>query len=79
MISEPATFRPGGGETTLEMRDRVLSWQQSIPRDGLTVAVTHGGPIAALLGTLRNLPVAGWVDLIPAEGTWVEIELPRFE
>lgn len=79
MVSEPATFRPGGGETTFEMRDRVVSWLQSVPREGLTVAVTHGGPIAAVLGTVRRLPVADWVDLIPAQGTWVEIELPQFE
>jgi broad specificity phosphatase PhoE len=79
MVSEPATFRPGGGETTFEMRDRAITWLKGVSRDGLTVAVTHGGPIAALLGTLRRLPVAGWIDLIPAEGTWVEIDLRSIE
>ena len=61
------------------MRDRVLGWLKDLPRDGVTVAVTHGGPIAALLGTLRDLPVSEWVDLIAPPGAWVEIDLPSIE
>jgi broad specificity phosphatase PhoE len=74
MVTEPETFRPGGGETTLEMRDRVVGWCDALPEDRLTIAITHGGPIAALLGTWRNLPVAEWIGLIPAcgETIWVE-------
>jgi broad specificity phosphatase PhoE len=68
MISEPETYRPGNGETTFEMRDRVLRWFDSLPNVGLTIAVTHGGPIAALLGSQRRLPVTNWVELIPRCG-----------
>jgi len=75
MVSEPAAFRPGGGETTFEMRNRVLEWFRGVPRDGLSVAITHGGPIAALLGTLGDLPVAAWPGLIPRCGECVEIDL----
>ncbi|HKM51757.1 MAG TPA: histidine phosphatase family protein [Isosphaeraceae bacterium] len=75
MVSEPATFRPGAGETTYEMRNRLLDWFRGVPRNGLSVAVTHGGPIAALLGTLRNLPVEAWPALIPPQGQWVSIDL----
>ena len=76
-VSEPATFRPGAGETTYEMRNRVLDWFRGVPRkrNGLTVAVTHGGPIAALLGTLHGLPVEAWPSLIPPQGQWVSIDL----
>jgi broad specificity phosphatase PhoE len=75
MVSEPGTFRPGAGETTFEMRDRVLDWFGGLPRNGLSVAVTHGGPIAALLGTLRGLPVEAWPELIPPQGQCVPIDL----
>jgi len=73
MISEPGTYRPGGGETTYEMRDRVLGWLDSASDNDLTIAVTHGGPIAALLGTLRQSPVSEWASLIPRCGEIVGI------
>ena len=69
MISEPDSFRPGGGETTHELRDRIYHWYVDTPRAGWGIAVTHGGPIAALLGTLRGLPVEEWLSLIPAYGS----------
>lgn len=74
MVSEPSTYRPGGGETTDEMADRVSSWCRGWQGRGLIVAVTHGGPIAALLGRQRGLPVAEWTELIPACGAWVWAE-----
>lgn len=73
MISEPATYRPGGGETTYEMLDRVMQWFQTLPTSELTIAVTHGGPIASLLGSRRALPVSAWAGLIPACGQIVPI------
>ena len=73
LIHEPATYRPAGGETTDELRDRALAWYRGLPRGGLVVAVTHGGPIAAIRGTLRGKAPADWVDLIPATGTWVAL------
>ncbi|MBC7816309.1 MAG: histidine phosphatase family protein [Planctomycetaceae bacterium] len=79
MISEPDTYRPGGGETTFEMRDRVQQWFESLPNHGLTIVVTHGGPIAALLGTQRRLPVSDWVGLIPHCGQSVRIHKQQTE
>ena len=76
LVSEPDSFRPAGGETTYELRDRMLRWYAGLPADELTVAVTHGGPIAALLGCQRGLPVAEWIPLIPACGECVELALP---
>lgn len=73
LIEAPGTYRPPGGETTFELRDRVMAWYDRRPREGLTVAVTHGGPIAALRGTLRGLPPADWLRLVPAPGTWVAL------
>lgn len=71
MISEPATYRPGEGETTDEMAGRVWNWYRGWQGRGLTVAVTHGGPIAACLGRQRGIPVAEWTALIPACGACV--------
>jgi broad specificity phosphatase PhoE len=74
MVSEPGTYRPGGGETTFELRDRVVAWRRSaVAQNTLVVAVTHGGPIAALLGTEKELPVSDWVKLIPGCGKWVRL------
>jgi broad specificity phosphatase PhoE len=73
MVSEPETYRPGGGETTAELQRRVVQWFDSLPASGLIIAVTHGGPIAALVGTQRRLPVADWAALIPRCGQYVTI------
>lgn len=73
MISEPDTYRPGGGETTYEHRDRVLRWYEALPHDRLTIAVTHGGTIATLLGAQRRLPVPEWLALIPNCGQMVHL------
>lgn len=70
VINEPATYRPGRGETTFEMRDRVVDWYQSLPESGLTVAISHGGPIAALRGTHAGAAVREWLKLIPAYGEY---------
>ena len=75
MICQPESYRPGGGETTFEMRDRVLAWFEALNHDGPIIAITHGGPIAALRGTLRGLPVAEWLELIPRCGESVQIPI----
>jgi broad specificity phosphatase PhoE len=74
LLHSPATFRPPQGETAFEVRDRVLAWYRELPRDGLVVAVAHGGPIAALRGTLMEIPVTEWPKLIPHYGQWVELD-----
>ena len=68
MVHDPSHWRPPGGETTDELRDRVLQWYRELPATGHIVAICHGGPIAALLGTLRGLPESDWPALIPKHG-----------
>lgn len=77
MLTDPEGYRPGGGETTFELRDRVMRWYEALPHDGLTVAATHGGPIAALVGTLRGLPVEVWPQWIPPYGGTVWLPTSR--
>lgn len=74
MIDAPENFRPGGGETTYQLRDRVLgAWRDIRSDPALTLVVTHGGPIAALLGSTKGLSTHQWLDDIPAFGTAVEL------
>jgi broad specificity phosphatase PhoE len=74
MIERPHEFRPGGGETTFEVRDRAMAWLGSLPDDDRTIlAVTHGGPIGAIRGTLDGLPVRQWPSLVPGYGEAIEV------
>ncbi|MFP5288727.1 MAG: histidine phosphatase family protein [Thermoanaerobaculia bacterium] len=73
MVRAPGRWHPPGGETTFELRDRVLAWYAELPPEGCIVAVTHGGPIAVLRGTLAGLPVERWPLLVPAYGESVTL------
>jgi broad specificity phosphatase PhoE len=56
------------------VRDRAMAWLRSLPEDNRTiVAVTHGGPIGAIRGTLGGRPVRDWPGLVPGYGEAVEI------
>lgn len=74
MITSPDKWSPPKGETTFQMRDRVLKWYSELPQDGLLVAITHGGPIAALRGSLLNRSVEQWIELIPVCGEIVAMK-----
>ncbi len=73
LLLDPEGFRPPGGESTAELAQRVLSWCRRLPPHGLVVAVSHGGPIAALRGSRLGLPVPAWLDLVPGFGEIVEV------
>jgi len=72
MIEAPGTFRPGGGETTLELGERIMNAWRFLPT-GRGVVITHGGPIAALLGQTRGLTPRAWLDLVPPVGTAISV------
>lgn len=72
MIDAPATFRPGGGETTDELAQRAMTALATLP-NGRIALITHGGPIAAILGTINGLPVADWPSLVPRPGKTAEL------
>ncbi|HUS97331.1 MAG TPA: histidine phosphatase family protein [Hyphomicrobiaceae bacterium] len=73
LIHEPHTFAPPAGETVIDLRNRVLAWYRSLPPLGTVIAVTHGGPISVLRGTLSNAPVAEWPTLVPPYGSITEL------
>jgi broad specificity phosphatase PhoE len=72
MIDAPGEFRPGGGETTCELADRAAAAYERLPA-GHGLVVTHGGPIAALLGRRQNLPVTDWPTLVPPYGSLIVV------
>ncbi|MBL6078236.1 histidine phosphatase family protein [Belnapia sp. T18] len=74
MIDAPGRFRPGGGETTNELAARALAWLAGLPQGASIIAVSHGGPIAALAGRLLALPVRDWFAWLPPEGSGLLIE-----
>ena len=51
-----ATEVPEGGESIVQMRDRVLDgWRAVARQSGTTLVVTHGGPIHQVLGHAKEM------------------------
>ncbi|WP_033921566.1 histidine phosphatase family protein [Sphingomonas sp. 37zxx] len=73
MIDAPDSFRPGDGETTTELATRAAAACAALPA-GRVLVVSHGGPIAALLGTQQGLPPRDWLKLVPATGGTATVE-----
>ncbi|MGE3827627.1 MAG: histidine phosphatase family protein [Steroidobacteraceae bacterium] len=73
MLTEPDSYRPGGGETTAELFRRSVAAWKSLPRSSISVVVTHGGPIACVRCHLAKAPIAGVAEFRIAEGRMVEI------
>ena len=73
MIDAPLSFRPGGGETTDELAQRVTRWFREMESAQGVLVITHGGPTAALRGTLAGAPPRAWLPLIPGLGEAVEL------
>lgn len=72
MIEAPNSFRPGNGETTMELAARANAALRKLPWQRVLV-VTHGGPIAAIVGTLQAVAVQDWPGLVPAAGAMVVV------
>ncbi|KAB7648549.1 histidine phosphatase family protein [Polymorphobacter fuscus] len=72
MVDAPDVFRPGGGETTCALADRVVAARAALPARRIAI-VTHGGVIAALRGRHAAIPVSGWPALVPPLGGAVEM------
>lgn len=75
MIGDPEGFRPGNGETTMELAARSLAALRGLPSKRVLI-VTHGGPIAAIVGTLQARAVRDWPALVPAAGAFVDLSWP---
>lgn len=60
-------MRPGGGETRIEVADRVAACVErsmsQVPKDATVVFATHGGAARAGIGRLLGLPPEHWAVL----------------
>lgn len=74
MIDAPDNFRPGGGETTTEMIERIALALSGLP-SGRTAVVTHGGPVAAARLIDASQSVAMLPTLIPGYGEACEMNI----
>ena len=72
MMTDPAHFRPGGGETGAEVAVRTIAAWHDVPQGGVTLVVAHGGTIAAVRCWLAGDPPERMVAHIPACGTIVD-------
>ena len=73
MLDAPGTFRPGGGETTHALAQRVLGWWHALPTRCAVLVVAHGGPIGALVGSLLGEAPRQWLAQVPRPGEGVLI------
>jgi 2,3-bisphosphoglycerate-dependent phosphoglycerate mutase len=53
---DPYHWRTLGGENWQDLFVRVEAWMQSLPKDGVVVAVTHGGVVRAALCLMVGYP-----------------------
>ncbi len=74
VIDAPDSYRPGGGETTGELAARVLAWFRDLAPGAAFVVAAHGGPIAALAGSLLGEPPRRWLRHVPAPGRGLLLE-----
>ena len=69
MVDDPDHFRPGGGETTRDVLDRVqMALTLYGARENLVI-ISHGGPIACAHLILKSLPIAALAANIPPLGS----------
>jgi alpha-ribazole phosphatase len=76
--ADVAAYVPPGGESVLQLRERVLSWLHEIEDSTIPwIVVTHAGVIRVLLGILNNLPFDEWSRLPIDFASLTIASLPR--
>jgi broad specificity phosphatase PhoE len=76
---DPLKVAPPGGETTLQVQERVLAAIQSVVQvhPGETVAIfSHGFAIAVIRAYFSNHPPVRIRELVPHNGEIITIDLP---
>ena len=73
IMTEPRTFRPGGGETGAELAERIAAAWSDLDGGGNVLVVAHGGSLAALLGQTYGTPLEEMVRHVPKPGEIVRL------
>lgn len=76
MIHDPDGFRPGGGETGLELSTRAFAAWAGLPPGDPVLVIAHGGTIAAIRCALAGDPLTAMADHIVPTGTVVTVSRP---
>jgi broad specificity phosphatase PhoE len=74
MFTDPARYRPGGGETTAELVERSTAAWAALPARGVVVVVSHGGPIAAVRTMLAGAPLTEIVNYRVGTGSVIALD-----
>lgn len=74
MMTHPATFRPGNGETGVDLMHRVRAAWGALDEAGDLLVVAHGGSIAALRTLISGHPPERMIELVPQPGAMITIE-----
>jgi broad specificity phosphatase PhoE len=74
MITDPAGFRPGGGETGVELMHRVQAAWDDLDATGDTLIVAHGGSIAAIRAHAAGHAPERMIEFVPQHGALVTLD-----
>ncbi|HCD72277.1 alpha-ribazole phosphatase [Thermovirga lienii] len=77
-FANPLEVAPPGGETLLQLQERVLKALFKITakhKDGTVVLVSHAGPIKCILCYLNSLPLSAFWDIAVPPGSLMAIQL----
>jgi alpha-ribazole phosphatase len=77
MINDPEYFRPGGGETTRALLNRIYSALMQLPGVGSIAIISHGGPIACTRMIFEGLTVDQLAEKVPLTGEIISLGFVR--
>jgi alpha-ribazole phosphatase len=74
---QPLTHAPGGGESLVQLHQRVIKWLKDIQHQGIkqAVVVTHGGPLRVLLSNDIAQSAAALSTQAPPWGSLSTLEI----
>ena len=73
MMDDPEHFRPGGGETTVDLSKRIKQALGALPKIQSVAIITHGGPIACIRAERAGAPLDQLATFIPPTGSIVTL------
>jgi len=78
MLDKPNTYRPGNGETTKEMMDRVTGWLEERLAKGSDMLppiamIAHSGSITSLCGSILGLAPRDWTPYYLKPSEWLVV------
>lgn len=73
MIDAPDDFRPGGGETTGELSERIKMAVHALPGTRSVIIITHGGPIACVCAARAGAKLQQLAAFVPPTASIITV------